>query len=226
MRSTKSSKPKAGPATQRYLNIREIRDDVVVMKDGSLRAVLLVSSLNFALKSAEEQEAIIQAYMQFLNGLEDPIQIVIQSRKMNIDAYMDQLSSQQKTIEDELLRTQIADYRNFVAELVDLGEIMQKRFYVVVSYDPLRDKKQNFFKRLAAALTPASGIRLQTKEFEKRRATIIKKKDIILSQLNGMGVMGAALDTQSLIELYYSSYNPDMYNTEKLADLHKIRIEN
>lgn len=226
MRSTKSSKPKAGPATQRYLNIREIRDDVVVMKDGSLRAVLLVSSLNFALKSAEEQEAIIQAYMQFLNGLEDPIQIVIQSRKMNIDAYMDQLSSQQKTIENELLRTQIADYRNFVAELVDLGEIMQKRFYVVVSYDPLRDKKQNFFKRLAAALTPASGIRLQTKEFEKRRATIIKKKDIILSQLNGMGVMGAALDTQSLIELYYSSYNPDMYNTEKLADLHKIRIEN
>ena len=128
MQSKKLAKAKPGPPTQRFLDIAEIREDVVVLKDGTLRGVFMVSSINFALKSEDEQQATVQSYMQFLNGLEYPIQVVVQSRKMNIDAYMEALKEQERTIKNDLLRTQIIDYRGFVNELVELGEIMQKKF--------------------------------------------------------------------------------------------------
>ena len=132
--SNTSKKP--GQPTQRYLDIAEIREDAVVMRDGTLRAVVMVSSINFALKSEDEQQAIIQGYMQFLNGLEHPLQVVVQSRKMNVDGYLATLRQQEETIHNELLKTQIRDYTSFIKELVDLGQIMQKRFFVVVPYDP------------------------------------------------------------------------------------------
>ena len=225
MRSKKLAKPKPGPSTKRYLDILEIRDDVVVMKDGTLRAVALVSSINFALKSTDEQEAIIQAYIAFLNGLNFPIQIVVQSRKMNIDAYLLSLFTQQQKTENDLLRAQIADYRNFIKELVDLGEIMQKSFYVVIPYDPLRDKPKRFWLRLVESVSPASSIKLKEKQFQTRKDEIVKRATHILGQLSSLGVIGAMLDTQSLIELYYSTYNPDLFETEKLVDIDKIKQE-
>jgi hypothetical protein len=127
-----STAKKPGQPTQRYLDIAEIREDTVVMKDGTLRAVIMVSSINFALKSEDEQQAIIQGYMQFLNGLEHPLQVVVQSRKMNADGYLATLRQQEETIHNELLKTQIRDYTSFIKELVDLGQIMQKRFFVVM----------------------------------------------------------------------------------------------
>lgn len=225
MQSDKLAKPKPGPATQRYLDIAEIRDDVVVMKDGTLRAVIMVASINFALKDEDEQQAIVQAYISFLNGLEFPIQIVIQSRKMNIDPYLASLREQQRLTENELLRAQIAEYRNFIMELVELGEIMQKRFYLVVPYDPARDKQKKFFTRLSESMSPVLRMKLSDKDFQDRREQLIRRTAIVLSQLNSMSVMGAPLDTQSLIELYYTTYNPDLGETERLADLSKIQSE-
>ncbi len=225
MQSKQLAKPKPGPATQQYLDIAEIRDDTVILKDNTLRAVLFCSSINFALKSVEEQEAIVQAYVAFLNSLEYPIQIVIQSRKMNIDPYMEQLKDQQKKTTNELLKTQIADYRNFVQELVVLGEIMQKKFFVVVPYDPKGDKQKKFFQRFAAAISPAVGIKMKEEEFKRRREELMKRVDIVRSQLNSMSVTSTVLDTQGLIELYYTCYNPDLFDTEKMTDLEKIRHE-
>ena len=132
-------------AAQDFVPIKEVRGGVMVLKDDTLVGVMLASSLNFALKSQEEQQATVQSYMQFLNGLDYPIQVVIQSRKMNVDAYMEALKKREAEISNDLLRVQIRDYRGFVSELVDLGEIMQKRFYVVVPYDPVTDKKRNFY---------------------------------------------------------------------------------
>ena len=134
MQSRKLSGPKPGVPAQKYLDIAEIRDDLVILKDGTLRSVLLVSSINFALKSVDEQNAIVQAYMQFLNGLEFPIQVVIQSRRMNIDTYVRTLDENEKNQTNDLLKRQIHDYREFVKQLVKMGDIMQKRFYVVVPY--------------------------------------------------------------------------------------------
>ena len=221
------AKPKSGQPTQRYLDIAEIREDCVVMKDGTLRAVLMVSSINFALKSEDEQQAIIQGYMQFLNGLDHPLQVVIQSRRMNVDGYLATLKTQEETIHNELLRTQIRDYTSFIKELVELGQIMQKRFFVVVPYDPLEgnEKGKGFMTKLTSAFSPAKIIKLNEKHFQMRRETLMRQVSTIASGLGSMSLQVALLDTQGLIELYYSSYNPDVYDTEKLVDVGKLRVE-
>ncbi len=221
------AKPKSGQPTQRYLDIAEIREDCVVMKDGTLRAVLMVSSINFALKSEDEQQAIIQGYMQFLNGLDHPLQVVIQSRRMNVDGYLATLKAQEETIHNELLRTQIRDYTSFVKELVELGQIMQKRFFVVVPYDPAEgnEKGKGFMTKLTSAFSPAKIIKLNEKHFQLRKGTLMRQVSTIASGLGSMSLQVALLDTQGLIELYYSSYNPDVYDTEKLVDVGKLRVE-
>mgnify|MGYP001591668701 FL=1 len=222
-----NAKPKSGQPTQRYLDIAEIREDCVVMKDGTLRAVLMVSSINFALKSEDEQQAIIQGYMQFLNGLDFPLQVVIQSRRMNVDGYLASLKAQEDTIHNELLRTQIRDYTSFIKELVELGQIMQKRFFVVVPYDPAEgsDKGKGFLTKLSSAFSTAKIIKLNEKNFQARRETLMRQVSTIASGLGSMSLQVALLDTQGLIELYYSSYNPDVYDTEKLVDVGKLRVE-
>ncbi len=225
MQSKKLAKAKPGPSTVKYLDIAEIRDDMVILRDGTVRAVMLISSINFALKSEEEQEAIIQAYMTFLNSLEFPVQIVIQSRKMNIDNYLQSLSDQQRSTENELLRAQIADYRNFVGELVSLGEIMQKQFYLVLPYDPLRNKRKNFWTRFSEALSPAAAAHLTKKQIADRIEQLTRRVEIMQGQLNSMGLTSVRLDTQSLIELYYNVYNPDLFDTEKMTDVKEIMHE-
>jgi hypothetical protein len=196
------------------------------MKDGTLRAVLLVSSINFALKSEDEQQATIQGYMQFLNGLEHPIQISIQSRKMNIDNYMAKMKSQEETISNELLKGQIRDYMSFVKELVELGEIMQKRFFCIIPYDPTEaGKKSGFFQKLSAAISPAAIIKLNAKQFKDRRDVLSQRVGNIAGGLQSMGLQVIQLDTQGLIELYYNSYNPGASEEQKLAPIQKLQVE-
>jgi hypothetical protein len=225
MQSKKLAKAKPGQATQRFLDIAEIREDVVVLKDGTMRAVIMVSSINFALKSEDEQTALIQAYMSFLNGLEYPLQIVIQSRKMNIDIYIESLKKQSRTTENDALRAQIYDYLSFIQELVTLGEIMQKRFFVVVPYDPKRNKAKSFWQRLGSALSPVSRLKLKGKQFDERKEELVRRAQMVIGQLGSMGLEAVPLDTQGLIELYYTVYNPDVFDTEKLEDISKLRVD-
>lgn len=225
MHSNKLAKPKPGPSTERYLDIAEIRDDMVLLNDGTVRAVLLVSSINFALKSGDEQEAIIQAYMTFLNSIEYPIQIVVQSRRMNVDAYMNRLIERERTVENDLLRAQIGDYRAFVMELVELGQIMQKMFYLVIPYDPLTNKKKNFWSRFTEALSPAAAAKLNRKQLADRVEQLSRRTELIQGQLNSMGLASARLDTQGLIELYYNVYNPNVFDAEKLTDINQVQFE-
>ncbi|MFH1078630.1 MAG: TraC family protein [Patescibacteria group bacterium] len=218
-----ASKP--GVPSQRYLDIAEIKEDVVVMKDGTLRAVLIVSSINFALKSMDEQGAIVQAYMQFLNMLDFPIQVVIQSRRMNIDDYLERLKESERTQQSDLLRRQIGDYRDYVKQLVDLGEIMQKRFYVVVPLDPATDKQKNFWTRLGEILTPSVAIRLTEERFAKNKESLNLRVSSIMSGLSSMGLNAVPLDTQSLIELYYTVYNPELFESQRMTDVGKLQLE-
>lgn len=225
MANNKLAKGKPGPPTQKYLDVAEIRENVVVLKDGTLRSVIMVSSVNFALKSGDEQQAMVQSYMQFLNGLEYPIQVVIQSRKMNIDGYIEALDKQRDTITNELLKTQIQDYKSFIIDLVEIGEIMQKRFYVVVPYDPATDKTKGFFAKLTEAITPASQVNLSKKQFEERRDALRQRTMLTQGGLSGMGLNAVILDTQSLIELYYTIYNPEVFDTQRLGDLSQVQLE-
>jgi len=225
MQSAKLTKAKPGPSTVRYLDIAEIRDDVVVLKDGTMRAVLNVTSINFALKSEEEQEAIIGAYVSFLNNLDHPLQVVIQSRKLNIDKYLHELKEREKTQTNELLRLQIVDYRSFIDEFISLGEIMNKQFYLVVPFDPLTAKKKGFFTRLREIITPGVVIKLREKQFLERKDQLVARVARVVSGLGSMGLQATMLDTQTLIELYYAVYNPQVSQIQKLTDINKLQVE-
>ncbi|MFH1175588.1 MAG: hypothetical protein V1698_02610 [bacterium] len=213
------------PSTQKYLDIAEIKEDVVVLKDGTMRAILLVSSINFALKSEDEQNAIIQAYMNFLNSFEHPLQIVVQSRKLNIEGYLDELKKIEKEQTNELLRMQTTEYRSFVKELVEMGDIMNKKFYIIVPYDPLSDKQKSFVSRFLNLFQPAYIINLSRKRFMKRRYDVLQRVEYIRNGLASIGLSAILLDTQALIEVFYNSYNPDMADKQQLVEVGKLRID-
>jgi len=212
-------------STQQYLDIAEIKDNTVVMKDGTLRAVLLVSSINFALKSEDEQNAVIDSYIRFLNNLSFTLQIVIQSRELDIDNYVQYLKVKEKEQINKLLKVQTADYIEYIKELTSLGRIMNKRFYVIIPYDPLTDKHKSFFSSITEALKPATVIKLKEKTFLKYQEMLERRVDSVTGGLESMGVAVARLDTQSLIELYYKTYNPETAPNQNLADMDKLRIE-
>lgn len=221
----KNASKNSAISTQQYLDIAEIKDNTVVMKDGTLRAVLLVSSINFALKSEDEQNAVIDSYIRFLNNLSFTLQIVIQSRELDIDNYLEYLKSKEKEQINKLLKVQTADYIEYIKELTSLGRIMNKRFYVVVPYDPLTDKHKSFFSSITEALKPATIIKLKEKIFLKYQDLLDRRVESVASGLESMGVAVARLDTQSLIELYYKTYNPETARNQGLVDLQKIRVD-
>jgi hypothetical protein len=219
------NKNKISVSTQQYLNIAEIKDNTVVMKDGTLRAVLLVSSINFALKSEDEQNAVIDSYVRFLNNLSFTLQIVIQSRELDINNYLEYLKEKEKEQMNKLLKVQTADYIEYIKELTSLGKIMNKRFYVIIPYDPLTDKHKGFMSLLGETLKPATVIKLKEKTFKNYQEMLDRRIDSVSGGLESLGVAVARLDTQSLIELYYKTYNPETSQNQELVDINKIRVE-
>ncbi len=211
--------------TQNHLLISEIKQGTVILKDGTLRAVLMVSSINFALKNDDEQNAIISSYVSFLNSLEHPLQVVVQSRKLQIKPYINRLIEQEKNQTNDLLKVQTADYRSFVTELVKLGEIMNKQFYVVVPYDPLSNKSKSFWSRVKEVLNPAKAINLKGEKFLGRKDELDSRVRMIESGLTSIGLTVVRLNTQSLIELYYSTYNTDIALTQELAPIEELQVE-
>lgn len=224
-KSNPKKKKKKLPSTRKYVDIAEIKDNIVVLKDGTMRAVVLVSSINFALKSEDEQNAIVGAYMGFLNSLQYYIQLVIQSRKLDIENYLKKLEVAEKEQTNDLLRMQIVGYRQYVSELIEMGDIMTKRFYIVVPYDPVSDKQKTFFTRATEIFSSAKFIQLSQKMFAERKHQLDQRVFHILSSLNSMGLNGVVLDTQGLIELYYNTYNQTTSEQEKLVDIGRLRIE-
>ena len=225
MQSKQLAGAKPGAPSQRFLDISEIREGVVILRDGTMRTVLLTSSINFALKSEEEQEALISAYVSFLNTLDFPLQIVVQSRKLNIDSYLEKLKEEEQKQQNELLRLQIVDYRNFIKELVEMGQIMSKRFFVVVPWFPWGGKTKSFFAKLGDIFKPLVGLKLKEEEFKKQRNALMQRTEQVISGLESMGLTVVPLDTQGLIELFYECYNPELRESEKMVDTEKINVE-
>ncbi|MEK7083993.1 MAG: hypothetical protein AAB932_02075 [Patescibacteria group bacterium] len=224
---SKSAKAKSNkrPAAQAHLPIAEIKEGAVILKDGTLRSVLLVSSINFSLKSDDEQNAIISSYVGFLNSLDFPLQILVQSRRLQIKNYIDRLIAAEREQSNELLRVQIADYRSFIGELVQIGQIMTKRFYIIVPYDPLTNKKKGFFSRFKEVIKPTSTIRIKEKQFRDRKRDLDLRVRQVVGGLESMGLSVVPLDTQALIELYYTTYNPDISFAEGLQPVDQLQLE-
>lgn len=219
------NKKSTAEPTQKFLHIAEVRDDLVVLNDGSVRGVILVSSVNFDLKSEDEQKAIIGNYVNFLNSIDYPLQIVIQSRPLDIDDYLDRLKKVEREQTNELLRMQTADYREFVKELLTLERIMSKKFYVVVPYSAVNDKKRSFLSRFSSVFSAARVVSLSRKRFDEFSDQLDKRCNFIISGLASLGLRSQRLSTQALIELYYNSYNPDLYQRQNLEDINKLTIE-
>lgn len=216
---------KISVSTQTYLDIAEIKDDTVLMKDGTLRAVLLASSINFALKSEDEQNAVIDSYVSFLNNLSFALQIVIQSRELDINNYIEYLQSKAKEQTNKLLKAQTTEYIDYIKELTSIGKIMNKHFYVIVPYNAATDKHKSFFDSFKESLQPASTIILKDKVFNRYKEMLDRRVDSILGGLESMSVTSTRLDTQSLIELYYKTYNPETAKNQNLADINKLRVD-
>lgn len=215
----------AKPSTQRYLPFSEIKDDCIVLKDGTLAAVIMTSSINFALKSEEEQDALISNYVGFLNSLNFMIQIVVQSRPMRIQTYIDALIKQEQKLQNELLRLQLREYREFVRELVSLGEIMSKRFYVVVPYAPGREKYRSFSERITDVFSIGRVIAISRSKFDQYRQDLDKRCYQINNGLSGLGLTTVRLDTKGIIELFYNIYNPVTSYQQEIKDLAQVQVE-
>lgn len=212
-------------STQQYLDIAEVKENTVIMRDGTMRAVILVSSINFALKSEDEQNAIISAYVNFLNNIDFPLQIVIQSRELNIEGYINSLTEKAKEQTNELLKMQTTEYMQYIDELVSMSQIMNKRFYITIPYNPLSDKQKGFFARLTDVFRPAALIKMKSDKFKRRRVELNRRVGNIMAGLGSVGLNAVELDTQGLIELYYNSYNPTTSANQKLVDVNQLRVK-
>jgi hypothetical protein len=198
-------------SAQEFLAIDSVRENVVVLKDGALRVVLMCSSLNFALKSTDEQDAIIYQYQNFLNSLDFSLQFVIHSRRLNIAPYLETLKERQREQDNELLKIQISEYIEFIKTFVETTNIMSKTFYVVVPFtSPLVETNKGVFAGVASALGIGGkgGETTDNNLFEEHKNQLWQRVDTISAGLQRVGVRTAPLNTEELIELFYGLYNP------------------
>ncbi|MDP3769424.1 MAG: hypothetical protein U1A25_03190 [Candidatus Sungbacteria bacterium] len=209
-------------SAKKFLAIDTIREDVIVLKQGGLRVVLMCSSLNFALKSTDEQDAIIFQYQNFLNSLDFPVQFVINSRKLNISPYIDSLRSRQKDEDNELLKIQINEYIDFISSFVETTNIMSKTFYVVVPFTPSVFEKKGFGSGLFNILSFKSApTESDAGPFEEQKNQLWQRVDSVITGLRRFGIRSAPLNTEELIELFYGLYNPSEF--EKTANPGEIK---
>ncbi len=205
----RNKKKPQGKATQSFLRMAEIKNDTVVLDDGSIRAVVAVSSTNFDLKSQEEQDSIIFNFQRFLNSLDFPIQILMQSRKIEIGNYIEKLKRLAEKQTNELLRVQTNEYVEFINRLVENASIMNKHFYIIIPLGQnIFPKASGFFSRVfgnGRAREAAQRI----ENFERAKEQIDNRVNAVISNLSGVGVRGARLKTEEIIQLYYNSYNFD-----------------
>ena len=207
--------PTASPS-QQIVNIEEIRDGVLILKDGSFRVVLMASSLNFALKSADEQMAVVMQYQSFLNSLDFSVQFFVQSRKINIEPYIDTLEDAQKKQVNELLKIQITEYVEFVRTFVRASSIVTKNFYIVVPFSPpfieTGENSKGIFKSLLETLWGKKGGGGQTsvspQKFEEYKNQLWQRMETVIQGIVRAGVRAVPLNTEELIELFYGLYNP------------------
>lgn len=221
-------KPKnkaSASSTQKYVDVSEIRDGIIVLKNGALRSVLLVSSLNFDLKSTEEQDAIIGQYQGFLNSLDFPVQIVVSSRRFNVKPYLERLQDEEKQQENELLRFQISEYKSFIKNLTEVSNIMSKFFYVVAPFSPVEDEQSGLKNKLFGIFRAKEATFAHGDLFETYKAQLLQRVNHVAAALGGAGVNVTPLNTEEVIELLYSSYNPSLFTESVLKNVENIELE-
>lgn len=190
------------PSTQRFLEIDQIREGVIVLRNRALKAVLMVSSLNFALKSVEEQEAILYQFQDFLNSLDFSCQIIVHSRRLNITGYLEKLKDLEEKQTNELLKNQTGSYREFVEEMIKGETIMSKIFFVVVPFTlgEIQKEGQGGLSRPAFTLTE--------ERFQMAKQQLWQRMEFLALGLRRCGLRAVPLSTLELIELFWEWHHP------------------
>lgn len=219
--------PKSNPnSTQNTLLISEIRDGIVIMNDGSFRSVIMAKSINFDLMSGGERESVEYAYQGFLNSLYFPVQIFIRSNKIDLAPYIQRLDKMRTEQDNMLLALLMEDYINFIADLADQSNIMDKVFYVVIPYFPEVDVQ----KAVQVSKGFLGGVfgkkehitTINEAQLEAAKTELRNRVQSVLSGLMQCGVQGLPLDTEELIELYYDAYNPDTATRQQLKNFGEL----
>lgn len=227
-------KPPQDSSTQRYLPFSEIRDNLMIMKDGSSRMILRVHATNFNLKSTDEQDAILISYQRFLNSINFPIQIVVRSVKVDIEAYINRLKNLALKQTNSLLQEQTYKYVDFLTNLVDLAQIMKKEFYIIVPYDMENNesvRKTSFFwifSSFWSALRQeenASDIRMNRIRTDKLKKQNYERVSTVKMSLEAIWLKASILEKEDLIKLVYNYYNPRIKTENNLkADTESLNL--
>lgn len=219
--------PKNPNSTQSTLQLSEVRDNMVIMIDGSFRAVIACKSINFDLMSEREREGVEYSYQNFLNSLNFPVQILIRSQRVDIGPYIDKLLDVRRNQDNMLLGVLMDDYINFIDALSQEANIMEKTFYIVVPFFPqgdaanLVEQGKGFFGKLFAK--PKNTVtRIDTAAYQKAKDEIKNRVDAVMAGMFQIGVQSVQLDTKSLGELYYNFYNPDTAVRQPLGDFDNV----
>jgi type IV secretory pathway VirB4 component len=212
--------------SQDLVDIKEIRGNVVMLKDGSLRQIVMVGGVNFALKSETEQNLMIQAYQSFLNGVDFPLQILVHSRKVNIDDYLATLLKRKESESSPLLQNQIEEYVAFIKGFIEKNAIMEKTFLMVIPFYPMANiagaskTVSGFFPSFGKKAAPKAADPAADEEIERTFKEIVAQLNQRTSQvINGIGGIGldvTILENEELIELFYNFYNPQTVEREKI----------
>lgn len=221
-----ASAPSNPNSTQNSLEIAEIREGIVVMKDGSFRCVIACKSINYDLMSQREKEGVEYSYQSFLNALHHPVQILVRSQRIDIEPYLNKLADINRNQGNMLLARLMDDYIAFIEELSQAANIMDKSFFVVVPYFPegdgstAADQAKGFFSGLFPKTTSVK--KIEREMWEKARDELRKRVDSITGGLFQIGIKSVQLNTKELGELYYNFYNPDTAVYEPLGDFENI----
>lgn len=194
-------------ASQNFVSIRDIKDNVVIQKNGQMTMVVLASSINFALKSYDEQRAILSQFQQFLNTLDFSIQIQMRSRRLNIDPYIALLETLEVKQDNDLMRIQLREYMEFIKTFTNQVEVMNKNFFVIVSYTPTKVSLGRGFSGLFSAKSGAASI--SEGIFEEERTQLEQRVSLIVEGLARIGVRTVTLGKDELVELFYHTFNPN-----------------
>ena len=208
--------PAAPKTTQNFVPIQEVRDGVVILKSGGMRSIVLATSLNFALKSSDEQGAILMQFQNFLNSLDFSVQIFIQSKKLDIRPYLALLEDRRKEQVTELMKIQVREYIEFIRTFVETTNIMTKSFFVVIPYDPpiMTGSKNPISKAFPGKKKDAAEeTKSSDEKFQEYRSQLEQRVAVVEQGLVRCGVRAAELGTEEVVELFYKLFNPG--DTEK-----------
>lgn len=205
-----AKKNQRAATTKQFVEIRDIKDGVVILKDGSFRSLLEVGSINFDLKSGDEQKAVISAFQNFLNAIDFPIQIVIHSRKLDIKPYIDSLGKRIEKLDNELLRIQAFEYSRFVSGLTELANIMSKKFYVVVPFYLVEASvsKRGVLETIKTLIKPSAAVKKLTEDqFKTYKNQLMQRVELVQGGLVGLGLRIKMLKNEELKNIFYNLYN-------------------